>query len=86
MRDNQENARKEYSNLFNELAKDKPDAGRVAQIKQNILTLESKCPDSMINNANGLKKVLTKEQFTKFQEKQKGRGKKEKAATESKPE
>ncbi|MDR1324346.1 MAG: Spy/CpxP family protein refolding chaperone [Candidatus Margulisbacteria bacterium] len=85
MRDNQENARKEYGNLFDELAKDNPDAGRIAQIKLNILALESKRLDSIIDNNSGLKNVLTKEQFAKFQEKQKDRDKKWKSTkTENK--
>ncbi|MDR2428912.1 MAG: Spy/CpxP family protein refolding chaperone [Candidatus Margulisbacteria bacterium] len=86
MRDNQESARKEYGNLFDELAKDNPNTGRIAQIKLNILELESKRLDGMIDNASGLKKVLTKEQFAKFQEKQKERGKKGKITKEDKPE
>ncbi|GBR73443.1 hypothetical protein NO1_0826 [Candidatus Termititenax aidoneus] len=76
MQDNQKNARKEYGSLFDELAKDNPDTGRIAQIKLNILALESKRLDSIIDNNSGLKKVLTKEQFAKFQEKQKDRDKK----------
>ena len=86
MRNNQESTRKEYGSLFDELAKDNPNTGRIAQVKQNILELESKRLDGIIDNASGLKKVLTKEQFAKFQEKQKERGKKGQAARENKPE
>ena len=73
MQDNQEKTRKEYKSLFDELAKDNPDAGKVAKIKKNILELEAKRLDSMADNAASLKKVLTKEQFAEFQEKQKNR-------------
>ncbi|MDR1453186.1 MAG: Spy/CpxP family protein refolding chaperone [Candidatus Margulisbacteria bacterium] len=86
MQDNQENSRKEYGGLFDELAKDNPNAGRIAQIKLNILDLESKRLDNMIDNASGLKKVLTKEQFAKFQEKQKRPNKDEKKERKTKAE
>ena len=73
MKDNQEKTRNEYKNLFDELSKDNPNNGRVAQIKRNILDLEAKRLDAMIDNATSLKRVLTKEQFAEFQERQKNR-------------
>ncbi|GBR77545.1 hypothetical protein RDn1_204 [Candidatus Termititenax dinenymphae] len=75
MKDYQEKTRKEYETLFGELSKDNPNKSTVALSKKNILDLESKRLDSMIDNASGLKKVLTKEQFATFQKKQKNRGK-----------
>ena len=74
MRDNQEKTRQEYQNLFAELAKNNYDNGKIAQIKKNILDLEAKRLDAMVDNAVSLKKVLNEEQFAKFQAKQKTYG------------
>ena len=74
MKENQEKTRKEYKNLFDELSKDNPNDSRVAQIRQNILDLEGKRLDAMIDNATSLKRVLTKEQFEEFERQKSQRG------------